>query len=394
MPLVHFQRKLRVAVITDYFPTSVQPWAGHSAYQTLLELAELCDVHVFYPESVYPKFLTPRSRTYHALDRTYEPPGIAVDYLPFVALPLLSRPLNGWLAARAVREHVKAFKPDVILSYIVYPDGFAAVRVANRLRVPAVVTAIGSDLNRIGGLFVKRMTRYTLRRSREVITVSRDLLTTARRLGARANRSVAILNGCDTSKFRPRDREAARETLAIPLHQDIVLYVGRLDLRKGLIELIEAMALLRRRRPSAHCYIVGEGADRILLNEAVSRLEMEAHITFVPSCTTERVAIWIAAADLLTLPSYKEGCPNVILESLCSGRPVVATNVGGIPELMNDSSGRLVSPKAVAPLAKALEEVLSLQWNAGELANKHHRSWQDVSDDVYAVLQKAVRRTV
>jgi teichuronic acid biosynthesis glycosyltransferase TuaC len=385
------QGRLRVAVITDYFPTSVQPWAGHSAYQTLLKLAQQCEVEVFYPESIYPKMLTPRSRTYHALDRTYEPPGIVTHYLPYWAMPVISRPLNGWLAARAVRKRVEAFRPDVILSYIIYPDGFAAVRVARRLGVPAVITAIGSDLNRISGSIVKRMTRFALRKAAAVVTVSRDLLGTARRLGAREGHSIAILNGCDTQKFRPRDRMAARETLDVPRNQELVLYVGRLDLRKGLIELIEAVAALRRRRPRVHCYIVGEGADRIQLNECVARHEMEAHITFVPSCATERVATWIAASDLLSLPSYKEGCPNVILETLCSGRPVVATNVGGIPEIMDETSGNLVAPKNVEQLTRALDEVLSRHWNADELADKHHRSWQDVSDDLYAVLQKAVK---
>jgi teichuronic acid biosynthesis glycosyltransferase TuaC len=382
------RRKLRVAVITDYFPTSVQPWAGHSAYQTLLRLAKQCDVEVFYPESVYPKIFTPRSRTYHALDRTYEPPGLVTHYLPFWAMPVISRPLNGWLAARAVRKPVEAFAPDVILSYIVYPDGYAAVRVAKRLGVPSVLTAIGSDLNRISGSIVKRLTRFSLRRATAVVTVSRDLLVTARRLGARVERSEAILNGCDTQKFCPRDRLSARRTLDVPLKQQIVLYVGRLDLRKGLIELIEAMAVLRQRRPTVHCYIVGEGAARPMLNDCVARCKMESHITFVPSCATERVATWIAASDLLTLPSYKEGCPNVILESLCSGRPVVATNVGGIPEIMDEASGKLVAPRNVDQLTRALDEVLSRQWDAGALADKHHRSWQDVSDDLYAVLEK------
>jgi glycosyltransferase involved in cell wall biosynthesis len=383
------ERKLRVAVITDYFPTSVQPWAGHSAYQTLLKLAQQCDVEVFYPESVYPKIFTPRSRTYHALDRTYQPPGIVTQYLPFPAMPLISRPLNGWLAARAVKERVAAFAPDVILSYIIYPDGFAAVRVARHLGVPAVLTAIGSDLNRISGSTVKRMTRYALRKAAAVVTVSRDLLQTARQLGAPDGHSVAILNGCDTLKFRPRDRMAARQMLDVPLKQEIVLYVGRLDIRKGILELIQAVAALRRRRPSVHCYIVGEGADRTLLNECVEQYKMQAHITFVPSCATERVAMWIAASNLLALPSYKEGCPNVILETLCSGRPVVATNVGGIPEIMDETSGRLVPAKAVEPLTRALDEVLSRHWDADKLTEKHHRSWQDVSDDLYAVLKQA-----
>ena len=386
------ERQLRVAVITDYFPTSVQPWAGHSAYQTLLELSRKCTVEVFYPESVYPAILTPKSRTYASLDRTHAVPGIPTHYLPFRALPLVTRPINGWLAARAVKKKVKAFRPDVILSYIVYPDGFAAVRVGKSLRVPAVLTAIGSDLNRIPGVLVRQLTRYALKNAGAVFTVSSDLLHTARRLGAPERRSMAILNGCDTAKFRPRDRSAARLALNVPQGQEVVLYVGRLDVRKGLNELVEAVAVLRRDRPAVHLYIVGEGADRVILNAAVARCHLEADTTFVPSCTTDRVALWMAAADLVTLPSYKEGCPNVILEALASGRPVVATNVGGIPELMDGSSGRLIPPNDVPSLTVALDEVLSARWDADELANRHERSWSDVSDDVFGLLKNVLQR--
>lgn len=383
---------LRVAVVTDYFPTSVQPWAGHSAYQTLLELAQECTVEVFYPESVYPAFLTPGSRTFASLDRTYAVPGIPTHYLPFYAIPYLSRPLNGWLAYRAVRAKVEAFQPDVVLSYIAYPDGFAAVRVAKALGVPAVITAIGSDLNRIPGALVKLLTQRALRKAAAVITVSHDLLRTARRLGASEDTSFAVLNGCDTAKFRPRERAAARKLLDIPQQQEVVLYVGRLDLRKGLVELIEALATLRHQRPGVHLYIVGEGADRVHLNEVVARCDASADITFVPSCTTDRVATWMAAADLVTLPSYKEGCPNVVLEALASGRPVVATRVGGIPELIDDRSGRLVPAHDVPALTQGLNEVLSTTWDADELAHRHERSWKDVAADVLDVLTAVAPR--
>ena len=80
-----------------------------------------------------------------------------------------------------------------------------------------------------------------------------------------------------------------------------------------------------------------------------------ASIILVPSCHTNDVALWMAASDLVTLPSYAEGCPNAVVEALSSGRPVVATNVGGIPELVNETCGRLVPAKDVPALAAALQ---------------------------------------
>ncbi|MCU1318769.1 MAG: glycosyltransferase, partial [Edaphobacter sp.] len=117
---------MRVAVITRYFPTSQEPWAGHSAYQTLRFLTKHCELKVFYPESQYPKFLTPRSRAGRSLDFNHRISDVAVQYIPYPALPAVSRPLNGWAAARSILSDVRRFQPDIILNYIVYPDGFAA----------------------------------------------------------------------------------------------------------------------------------------------------------------------------------------------------------------------------------------------------------------------------
>jgi glycosyltransferase involved in cell wall biosynthesis len=383
---------MKVAVVTQYFPTSTQPWAGHSAYQTLHDLAQLCDLRVFYPEVTYPRPLAPRTHAAGgpngSLDRTWNPPGVAVTYIPYPALPILTRPLNGFTMARWLLPHVRAFKPDVILNYVVYPDGYAAVRIGHALNVPVVLTAIGSDLNRIPDPLCGTFTRTALRRASIVTTVSADLARTAVRLGAEPTRTQAILNGCDTAVFYPRDRAAARQSLSLSHTAEIVLYVGRLDIRKGLIELIESIASLRPSHPSVHCYLVGSGTDQPLLLRAIAKHNVANAITLIPSCPTEQVALWMAAADLVTLPSYKEGCPNVVIEALGSGRPVVATHVGGIPELMDSTCGRLVPSQNVPALTQALAETLAQPWDPTTIAAKHTRPWSKVAADLYQVLEQ------
>jgi glycosyltransferase involved in cell wall biosynthesis len=231
-----------------------------------------------------------------------------------------------------------------------------------------------------------------LRTADHTITVSGDLLKTARRLGAPVERSSAILNGCDTAIFHPEDRSSARSFLGLPPDAEAVVYVGRLDMAKGLGELIAAIAQLRERRPRLHAWIVGDGPARQQLSQAVVEQRVEDRISFVPSCSTDKVAAWMAASNLITLPSYREGCPNVVVEALASGRPVVATNVGGIPELMDDTSGRLIPARDAQALAGALDQVLSRRWQAEEIAGRHSRSWADVSREVARVLSDCLDR--
>lgn len=377
---------MRVAVITRYFPTSHEPWAGHSSYQTLRILARHCELKLFYPESRYPPLLTPRSRAGRQIDFNHRVDGVDVDYIPYSALPAISRPLNGFSAALSILPDVRAYRPDIILNYIVYPDGDAALRVARALGVPLVVTAIGSDLNVIPDPLCGWLTRRVLREADFTVTVSGDLLRTARRLGAPVERSGAVLNGCDTTIFYPRDRGEARLALDIPSDAEAVVYVGRLDMAKGLGELIGAIANLRMRHPRLHTWIVGDGPGRQQLTDAIAAHGVSRQVTLMPACPTDKVAMWMAASDLMTLPSYREGCPNVVIESLASGRPMVATEVGGIPELMDDGCGRLVPPRDIRSLEGALDEVLSQPWNAAAIAARHSRNWADVSRDVENIL--------
>ncbi len=384
---------MRVAVITRYFPTSHEPWAGHSAYQTLRVLAKQCELKVFYPESRYPPLLTPRSRAGRQLDFKHRVDGVEVEYIPYPALPAVSRPLNGLSASRSILSSVRTYRPDIILNYIVYPDGDAALRVARALRVPLVVTAIGSDLNVIPDPLCGWLTRRVLRNTDFTITVSGDLLRKARQLGAPIEKSAAVLNGCNTAIFHPGDRWEARSALGVSPDAETIVYIGRLDLAKGLIELVAAVAKLRARRPQLQVWIVGDGPARQQISDAIVAQGVSDQVHLVPSCTTEKVAMWMAASNLVTLPSYREGCPNVIVEALASGRPVVATNVGGIPELMDDRSGRLIPARDAAALETALDEVLSQAWDEKAIASRHSRNWADVSRDVENILTTALDRS-
>ena len=381
---------MKIAVITRYFPSSAEPWQGRSAYQTLRAIARQAEVQVFFPNAAYPLWLKPRSRSYDKLDPSYRPPDVKVSYYDYPALPLVSRPMNGWMAARALLPHVRAFAPDLIFSCFLYPDGYAAVKIGKILSVPVVAMSIGSDINRIGDRISAWHTRAVLREADFVVTVSGDLRTKAVAMGASPLKTRAILNGCDLSVFRPKDRLDARLRLHIDPAAEAVVYIGRMDVKKGLRELVEAAASLRPERPNLHVYMVGSGPDRPIIESAIQTRNAGSYIHALPGCAPDDVAVWMAAADLVTLPSYMEGCPNVVLEALASGRPVVATNVGGIPEIMSGDCGCLVPPRDPAALALALASVLDRSWDAAAISAHGSRSWNTVAVELKAIFESLI----
>lgn len=373
---------LKIAVVTRYFPNSEQPTHGRSAYQTLRVLAREAEVRVFYPNSTYPSFLKPQNRTYNKLDPTFSLPDVNVSYYDYPALPMLSRPFNGWMAARVLLPHVRAFAPDLIFSFVLYPYGYAAWRIGQALSVPVVAMGIGSDVHSIGDRFSAMRTRTVLREVDFVVTVSEDLRKKAVAMGAPAEKTRAVVNGCDLSVFRVADRQESRQKLRIDPAEEAVVYIGRMDLKKGLGELIEAAAKLRLLRPNLHFYLVGEGPDLSVVENAVQSFNAADYVHLMPPCTFDDVAVWITASDLVTLPSYMEGCPNVVLEALACGRPVVATNVGGIPEIMSDACGRLVPPRDASLLADGIASVLDRTWDPAAISAQWSRSWTTVAAEL------------
>lgn len=384
---------LKIAVVTRYFPSSAEPWQGRSAYQTLRLLARQADIRVFYPNANYPSWLKPRSRIYDHLDPSYSPPDIAVSYCDYPAVPLLSRPFNGWMAARCLLPHVRTFAPDLIFSIFLYPDGYAALKIARALSVPVVAMGIGSDIHSIGDRVSAMHTRKLLREVDFLVTVSDDLRKKAIALGAPPEKSRAIINGCNLSTFRVRDRDEARQKLHIDPAFEAVVFIGRMDIKKGLRELVEAATILHPQRPELHVYLVGEGPDRGLIESAIQTANAASYIHALPACGFDDVAVWMAAADLVTLPSYMEGCPNVVLEALACGRPVVATRVGGIPEIMSDQCGRLVRPHDSVELAHALASVLDTAWDAAAISASRGRSWTSVAAELLEVFNAVASRS-
>ena len=365
---------MRVLIMTKIFPNRVEPLSSPFNRRQFVELSKFCDVEVLATIPWFPG--APAFRRWSHAGRLSEVPaedtidGLSVQHPRFMLLPKVGHSVAGPLyaaslamAALKLRQRV-----DVVLGSWAYPDGFAAVVLAELLGVPAVVKLHGSDMNVVARLRgPRRRLEWALPRAARVVAVSRPLAEQARSLGVSPERIDVVRNGIDRATFRPRDRSEARRELGLADDRRIVLYVGHVIPSKGALDLVRAYASGGPRLKSSRLVMIGDGSATEECRTLASELGVDA--SFVGARPHEEIATWLAACDVLALPSWNEGMPNVVLEALASGRPVVASRVGGIPDVVDsDAAGLLVPPRDPTALGGALEGVLGEPHDPGRIS--------------------------
>lgn len=383
---------MRIAVVSPLFPVPDEPQRGLAIYNTVRELARLAEVRVYCPVASYPRWraLQPRSYKYVPVDSSYSPEGVRATYFGYVTVPVAGRPLNGWLSSRVLLPRLAEFRPEVVLAYWVYPEGRGALLASRKLGAPVVVGARGSDLRQPPDPWSFRLIRRTLRRADRVLTVSEDLRQSCIGLGVSPQRVHTVPNGCDTATFQPRPKSATRAELGVRPDAEIVLFVGRLAPVKGVRDLLEAVRLLAAQRPRLELVMLGDGPLRATGESAVEEAGLGGRVRWLGVRPVQEVARWLAVADLLCLPSHSEGCPNVVLEAMACGRPVVASAVGGVPELLKPECGILVPPADPRRLGEALAEALDRPWDPAAIAARFRRGWDRVAAETYEVCRLTV----
>jgi glycosyltransferase involved in cell wall biosynthesis len=211
--------------------------------------------------------------------------------------------------------------------------------------------------------------------------------------GVPAERTSVIYDGVDTELFSPRDRTGARAQLNLPQEGRIILFVGSLRPVKGPEHLVQAFAKLADSgTKDLRLVMVGTGPLEQALRARVRDLGLTDRVTFAGACLHREVSTWMAAADLLCLPSIDEGLPNVVLEALACARPVVASSVGGLAEVIDDDClGTLVPPGDPDSLASALGEALDRKWDTDVLLGKARQfSWPEHGARIADVLKSVI----
>ncbi len=391
---------LRVLAITKIFPNAVEPFSAPFNRQQFAALATRCRLEVLGTIPWFPgagllgKWSSAGKLAGVPRSETIE--GISVHHPRTLFLPRLAHATWGPLYAASIAPALLPFRNqiDVVLGSWAYPDGFASVIAARLLGVPCVVKLHGSDINLIAKLpGPRRMLAWALPRAQRVVAVSRALADEAVALGVPRDHISIVMNGVDAELFHPRDRGAARAELGLRAGP-IALYVGNLKVEKGVLDLAAAWERVARAVPEATLVIVGGGPAAGALKAAV--LPHGDRVRFVGPQPLPSIPTWMAAADLLVLPSHAEGTPNVVLEALASGRRVVATSVGGIPDLITGPElGELVPPSAPDALAAAIVHLLRTPYAPAAVAALGARGgWDSSAGALYEVLVGAANATV
>ncbi|MFZ7096207.1 glycosyltransferase family 4 protein [Luteimonas dalianensis] len=381
---------MNILALTNLFPSAWDPLRASFNRQQFDRLARFHDLEVMVAVDF---------RDRHR-GRRGEPPRLAharSSDFTFWYPPRIGRSLHGlaWYASLMAQRGaaLRRARYDLLLASWGYPDAVGTARLARTLGMPYVVKVHGSDLNQQAGRWLqRRQISSALRGARAVIAVSAALAARARELGAPAGRVHVLYNGVDGDHFRPGDRAAARERLGLPSEAPLVLYAGNLKPGKGCLDLLEAFAGLLKREPDARLAFVGDGpAARILRNRA-GELGVAERLLLAGARVHDELPEWMRAANLLCLPSHSEGVPNVVLEAMACGLPVVASNVGGIPEVLPAHAGLMVPPRDRQALVDALDQALRRDWQPDAItAHASCYSWHDNIQRLDRILQDAAR---
>ena len=241
-------------------------------------------------------------------------------------------------------------------------------------RSPYIVTVQGSDIFRTTHLpFVRQITKLVLNRAACVIAISQALSEALIDLGITANKIEIIPNGVDTNFVRPPASE----------REHLLLFVGSLIKRKGVRYLIQAMPQVLQKIPDIRLAIIGEGPQQEELVRLSSELEISDKVQFIGSQNQTQVREWMQRAKLLILPSIEEGLGVVLLEALACGTPCVASNVGGISDVVSQDVGLLVPPAKPFALADAITSMLMKQDQWEKYSQRaRERALQEFSWDI------------
>lgn len=387
---------LKVLVFSTLYPNQREPLKGLFVEQRVRQwhAAGRTETRVVAPVPWWPfkQSAFGKYADYAQVPASESRKGLSVLHPRYPVLPKIGMTLAPLVMALALlptfRRAAREWPFDLIDAHYFYPDGVAAVLLGAWLNKPVVVTARGSDINLLTRYWLPRtMIRWAASRAAMNVTVARALRDRLIAIGTDPAHVQVVPNGVDVEMFVPTDREAARKQLNLP--SPLMLSVGRLVKAKGHDLAIEALQQL----PGWHLAIVGDGDGESLRRHA-QRLGVADRVILAGALAQSQLAPWYSAADVLVLASEMEGMPNVVLEALACGTPVVASRVGDVADIVSSPAiGRVLPERTASAIAQAVRDLSSERPTVRDVrASAERFSWLRTSEAQLNLFAAAVAR--
>lgn len=390
---------MKILTITSLFPNAADPKHGVFIETRLKQLRKRypdAEITVIAPVPWFP-FKSSFFGQYSLFARApyFEKRGEMPVYHPrYVVLPKVGMTLAPKTMAFVLYRQIKAlmaegYEFDLIDGHYFYPDGVAIAEVAKKLNKPFTVTARGSDINLIPQYETpRRQIQAVFHACNHNLAVCEALRQEMIALGAAPEKVSASRNGVDLDLFSFADEQQQREVrqqLKLPLERPVILSVGLLIERKGHHLVIEAM----KAHPEAQLLIAGMGPDKSRLKRLVKKLHLSNRVTFLGALSQPELARYFQASDLSVLASSREGWANVLLESMASGTPVVATNIWGTPEVVKARAAGLLVERDSRDIAAAIGQLLKNQRPRSDTRQYAEQfSWDETTEQLYRIFSE------
>jgi glycosyltransferase involved in cell wall biosynthesis len=382
--------KKSIFVLLDDMPSKENPHLWKHALDEVLKLSENCNITVVSPVwlpislSSYKKN---RERVRKLPPYKYEIGSVACwrpRYFDISLIPWKYRRhyIQIWSMIASLLFFIfrQRIRFDIVHAYFIYRPGYVASLLGKILRKPVIITSTGTDthqnLSRENSL-IRRRTISAMRWSSWIIPNSEFLRRYIAGEGF-GNKTDVNPRGFSKDLFFPMDKIGCRNKLSLDPVKNILLFIGNLVPIKGADILIEAFKIVRDKEDNVELIIIGDGAEREVLEQQVCDGGLEEIVFFLSRKDHTQIPLYINASDILIVPSRNEGRSVAIIEALACGKPVVAFRVGGIPEtIVNGKLGILVEKENPAALADGIMKALSSSWDIKYLSNHAKKYAQD-----------------
>ncbi|MFH1460567.1 MAG: glycosyltransferase family 4 protein [Candidatus Omnitrophota bacterium] len=389
---------MNILLVSHMFPNNVNPGYGVFVKEQAKFVAKKTDLQVMAPLPFFPlAVLFSKYKSFNKIRKAEIIDGLKVTHPQYFFIPKVLKFLDAWFYSlslnRNLRNLIRKEKIQILHFHWGYPDAIALLRLAKKTGLKTVLTIHGNEsICYFENSLRKKIVQKYLKKFDYLIVVSNDLKNKIIQYYDVPKTKITVMpNGINTENFYSIDKNEARHMCGIDHKKQIILTVCRLSHEKGIEYLFQAIQKIKE--INVELLIAGDGPLKEKLLVLARQLKISDKIKFLGTIVHEEIYKFYNAADIFCLPSLWEGCPCTIIEAMACGTPVVATKVGGIPDMINKETGVLVEPKNPVALAVALTEALNKKWNHEQIsAIGQSNSWDNVADKVIEVYKKILEK--